>query len=232
MPGFTLWNLLVSLGDPSLYRIGFSSNISHYKQQCCKFWFYWPRWKKLQVLNKVELALIVTSILNGRGTISKKRGQKRSFSFSGAGENQRVEGTAPNFEAVKIIAESHRSPRLFAFPRKWDRSSSSAAIRIVEKGASQRGKITAGTDNWFYKFRFGGSVFHLFVNRPPSKNENRSRNRETLHGLEELYRFWKRKDIWRIIFARRFYLWFEETRRKSIQVWLIVTVTESRGKSD
>lgn len=57
------------------------------------------------------------------------------------------------------------------------------------KGGFPRGKITAGADNWFYKFRFGGSVFHLFVNRPPSKNENRSRNRETLHGLEELYRF-------------------------------------------
>lgn len=92
------------------------------------------------MLNKVELALIVTSILNGRGTISKKRGQKRSFSFSGAGVNQRVEGMAPNFEAVKIIAESHRSPRLFAFPRKWDRSSSSAAIRIVEKGEDNGGR--------------------------------------------------------------------------------------------
>lgn len=97
----------ISFTRGSLYRIGFSSNMSHYKQQCCKFWFYWSRWKKL-VLNKVEL---LSPLLIKEERSWGKKIEKDLF-FSGAGENHRmVEGMAPNFEEVKINAD-----RIALFP--------------------------------------------------------------------------------------------------------------------
>ena len=117
------------------------------------------------------------SALNQRRTILREKDRKRPFFFL-SGENHRmVEGMASNFEEVKII-ESHYSKGV---------KSILVLSRDRRKRFPQRGE-----DNWFYKFRFGGKG-----KRFPSvckssafeERENRSRNRETLNGLEELYRF-------------------------------------------
>lgn len=118
------------------------------------------------------------SALNQRRTILREKDRKRPFFFLEL--TRTIEGMASNFEEVKINADRialFQGSEIDLGPRP----------RFVENDSPK-----GGEDNWFYKFRFGGKG-----KRFPSvckssafeERENRSRNRETLNGLEELYRF-------------------------------------------
>lgn len=139
--------------------IGFSSNIAHYKQRRCKFWFYCPTCDVEKNYKGVIINLNSTCfycyLWPKKNDLKKERPEKIFFL-------EFVRRHGPEFRNGSKISGSN-SPRLsppffFPPPKQWidlrPRSRFQSSKTIL-----QSGKITVGVDNWFYKFRFDSKCF-------------------------------------------------------------------------